>query len=444
MEEILKAGDESALVVISNGIQMNVTGATAKPKTTTPIKKDLDVKEYASWYEENNLFPERVLDALKRDPELYSFIDSYVKSLYSGGIVYGTWTVENGERTFQRIFDESIEQWLEDSNIAHYLQEAFIDGKTFYNAWAELAFDIRGNNGKGYITQLSIQDAVFCRFGKQNPKTGIKDKTFVSADWAKGTEQRISYHTIDPYFKPLQQVIDSRQSIVYFPLVFPGLPGNIYYQMAPWHGLIKSNILELSRLMIDFKLNFLKNGMTIKYHVEVSKKYFIAKYKEKWEQGSDKERIEIMRQEIESFNDVVTGIENSGKTFMTILEEDPRLGGNYSTWKITPIKNETASGEYTNDMNQNSLIKLRGLDYDPAIPGGFSAGGMNGSGGSDARVAYNIHQIKNKPMQDVVMAPLNKVIKHVNGWEKKHPGLTFMTESLFLATMDQTTPKDRL
>jgi hypothetical protein len=446
MNEILHTAEGTSIISMANGQPSLFSFVGNEPKNTTPIAIDSEKNNsYASWFTEDNKFPTKILEAAKSDPELYPFIDSFAKSLYSGGIIYGQWALVDGKMSFNRVYDAEIELWLQDSNIELYLQEAFIDGKMFSNAWAELNYDIRGN-GLGHITQLSIQDAVFCRFGKQNKK-GIKDRTFVSADWEEKASIVKDYFTIDPYYKPLQQVVESKKDIVYYPLVFPGMPGNLYYQIAPWHGLLKSKILELSKLMIEFKHHFLKNGMTLKYHVEVSKRYFQLKYRDRWEKGDEKTRMEIMQSEINTFNDIVSGIENTGKTLLTFLEEsnDPRVQG-YSTWKITPIDMKTVSGEYTNDMNQNTLIKLRGLDYDPAIAGGISgdSGKMGGGSGSDARVAFNIHQIKNKPMQDVVLGPLNKVVKHVNGWEKRFPGLTFMTQSLFLATQDQVPPAQRL
>jgi hypothetical protein len=447
MKEILHTEESTSFVAMVAGKPSMVTiSGYSKPKSTTPISTEGGKEEWAGWFSEDNKYPNKILDAVKGDPELYPFIDGFSKSLYSGGLIYGKWIMDSGKPRFERFFAPEVESFLDYSNIHLYMQEAFIDGKTFGNAWAELAYDIRGN-GSGEIVQLSIQDATFCRFGKQNAK-GVKDKTFVSANWQDSKAEKKSYFTIDPYYMPYQQTVESGKDIVYYPLVFPGIPGNSYYQIAPWHGLLKSNILELSRLMIEYKHHFLKNGMSLKYHVEVSKAYFVSKYKDKWEKGTEKERIEIMENEVKNFNDVVTGIENSGKTFLTLME-----GGGmqtalqpYSTWKITPIDLKTASGEYTNDMNQNTLIKLRALDYDPAIAGGIAgdSGKVGGGSGSDARVAWNVHQIKNKPMQDIVLAPLNKVVKHVNGWERKYPGITFMTESLFLATQDQVPPNERM
>jgi hypothetical protein len=450
MEEILKTENQAAFagIVARGKTLMMVQGG---PKVnTTPILEVKANKGYAPWFTEDNLYPKKVLDALKADPELFPFINSYAKSLYSGGVIYGTWRQEGNTAKFDRIYDAEINQWLEDSNISLYLQEAFLDGKTFSNAWAELAYDGRGA-GSGHIAQLSIQDAVFCRFGTQNSK-GIKDQTHVAADWETAKEWK-SYPTIDPYFRPLQQIEELKKDVIYYPLVFPGIPGNIFYQVASWHPLLESDIMELSKLMIQFKKYYLQNGMAVKYHVEVAQSYFSNKYKDKWAKGSDKDKTSLMQQEVDAFNDVMTGIEKTGKTFMSLIMDEgvsmhkfnPRLEA-YSSWKITPIDIKSVSGEYTNDMNQNTLIKLRALDYDPAIAGGISgdSGKIGGGSGSDARVAWNIHQIKNKPMQEIVLSPLNKVIKHINGWEKRHKNLKFMTESLFLATQDQVPPAERM
>jgi hypothetical protein len=447
--EILDSKDSTTFIV-ENGTPMMFTvgaGAVPKAKSTTPLSKENKNKEFAHWFTEDNNYPGKIIKAAKADPELYPMIDSYAKSLYSGGAIYGQFRMDNGKLVFDRLFDTEINAWLDNSNIQHYLQEAFIDCKTFSQAWAEISYDLLGN-GKGHVAQLSIQDASFCRYGLQDPKTGFKTKTLVSTEWANNKTDWTEFHTIDPYYRPLQQIIESKKDVVYYPLVSPGIPGSSFYQIAPWHGLLEGDVLELSKLMIQFKKYYLQNGMSIKYHVEIHPQFFEKKYLDKWTEGTHKERIAIMQAEAAAFNEVVTGIENSGKVLLTMLDHlknDPRMEP-FSTWKITPIDLKTVSGEYTNDMNQNTLIKYRALDFDPAIKGGVSgdSGKIGGGSGSDARVAWQVHQIFNKPLQDLVYSPLNKVIKHINGWEKKYPGLTFMNENYFLATQDQVSPSNRM
>jgi hypothetical protein len=435
-------------MVAGTPMAVTVTNSTKKSKNTTPLREDDSVStSWAQWYaDDNNLFPQKTLDKIKADPELFSFIDKFVQTLYSGGLVYGKWVNDSGKRIFERAYDLEIETWLEDTNISLFLQEAFLDAKTFYNAWSELIYDGLGAK-KGKIISLSVQDASFCRWGKQNSK-GIKNQTFVSANWDidQGGKDAKPYYTLNPYFKPYDELIEVAKDVVYYPLIIPGLPGSVYYQRAPWMGLLDGKIIELSNLIIDFKTYYLKNGMSLKYHVEVDEGYFITKYGEKeWKTAKSERKKQIIQSEIDEFNKAMTGIERTGKTIMSVMKNDPRLQ-QYSTWKITQLKPETVSNEYTNDMNQNTLIKLRALGLDPSLIGSISgqSGNIGGGSGSNSRVAWNIHSVANKTLQDIILAPLNSIIKRVNGWDKRIDGLVFMTESYFIATLDQTSPNNRM
>lgn len=416
------------------------------PKTeTTPIQEDSDKNQkFANWFDPDNLHPKKIDDAIAKDPEIPALIERYVHLLYSGGIRYGRWKMDGNKKVFELLDDEEINTWLEDSNINHYLIEAGLDAKYFSNAWAELKYDAKGpGSGKLY---LSVQDASFCRFGKQN-KNGLKDKTFVSANWNEDTSGKDAkpYPTLNPYFQPAAQVEMLKQNVTYYPLIIPGRPGSIYYQKTSWQGLIDGSILELSKLIIEFKKNYLTNGMTLKYHVEVDEAYFAGKYKDKWKNGKLEDRKKIIEDELTQFNDIMHGISKTGKTLLTMMKSDARLQ-QFSTWKINVLKPETVSNEYTNDMNQNSLIKCRAIGIDPSLVGSISGstGSMGAGSGSDARVGFNIHSIANKPIQDIILSPINTVVKHINGWAKRYPGLTFITESYFIATQDEVSPDKRI
>lgn len=427
---------------------ITVNTSEAKAIETTPkiIYTETSVK-YLRWYAEDNEFPEKIKRRLEEDPELFPYIEKFCNLLYAGGIVYGTWKYDakSKKKYFEPIFDPEIEQWLKDTNISAYLRECFIDAKTFYNAFAEMVYDGNGKQGGGKIIALSVQDATFCRFGKQNAK-GLKDKVFVNADWTEDAEAKNAkpYDCVNPYFKPYQDVERIKGDVIYYPIVMPGTPGRIAYQRPGWYGLVEGKALETARLMMEYKYYYMKNGMSIKHHVEVDEDYFISKYKD-WPKKTDEERVKVMQTEVRNFNNVFHSVEAAGKTHMTLMKRD-NMKNQYSTWKITQMKNETPSGEFVNDINQISLLKLRAIGLNQSLVGGVnSSNGTIGAGsGSNARIALNAHAIENKGFIEACLAPLNNVIAIVNGWDKKYPGLTFMTEQYFIATLDQVNPENRM
>jgi hypothetical protein len=446
--EIKENGFYGTMVKNGGTFIMATVNASQKSVETTPIVKNEDESvKYLRWYNEDNAFPDKIKKRLEDDPELFPFIEKFCNLLYAGGLVYGTWKYDarTKKKYFEPIFDAEIEQWLKDSNISAYMREVFIDTKTFYNGFAEMVYDANGKNDGGKIVALSVQDATFCRFGKQNSK-GLKDKVFVNADWEDDAEAKNAkeYACLNPYFKPYDQLENIKGNVVYYPITLPGTPGRIAYQRPAWYGLVDGKALETARLMMEYKYYYMKNGMSIKYHVEVDEEYFIAKYKD-WPKKTDAERVKIVQDEIRAFNDVYHKVDAAGKTHLTMMKRD-NMKNQYSTWKITQMKNETPSGEFVNDMNQISLLKLRAIGLNQSLVGGInSSNGSIGAGsGSNARIALNAHAIENKGFIEACLAPLNSVITKVNGWEKKYPGITFMTEQYFIATLDQVNPENRM
>lgn len=430
------------LAVIS-GASSAATGSNTRSDSSNPETPtdDLQDDKYYSWYQDNR-FAKKVMDDLKKDYELGSFFETYTKSLYSGGLVYGTWTIDGNKRTFTRLQDDEIDLWLENTAAELYLQEAFTDAKILNQAYAALIWDGRGKE-KGKIVSLSITDAVFCRNGKQNTKK-VMDKVYVNGDWEGKPSEHKNYPLLDPYFGVLDQVKNAKSNILYYPIIIPGVPGQLVYQLPFWNGIREGKMLELTRLMIEHEYYYLKNATSIAYHVEVAEEHFKKKYRARWEK-SDEERLKIVNEELTAFNNFVTGIENSGKSFLTFMGQGLN-NTPFSYWKITPIKNQVEGGKFKDSQNTYSAAKMRAIGLRPELLGGVGndQGKIGGGSGSAARVAHNIHSIENKAMQDLVLGPLNKVVKHINGWADRYKGLVFMTESYFIATLDQVAPDNRM
>jgi hypothetical protein len=319
-----------------------------------------------------------------------------------------------------------------------------------------MIYDGRGASS-GKIVYLGCQDSPFFRVGKQDSRGKINN-LYQNGEWLDNPTDYKTHTLIDPTFRPVDQVKDLKKDAFFFPLRVKGVAGNVFYETPQWNGLMESGILRLSELILEYKEKYLENGMVLKYHVEVNIDYFRSKYPE-WDaldmtkskkEGEENKmkRQEIMKKELGDFEAKMSSQSNSGKTLLTLKLNNKATGNDYSTWTIHPIKNETQSGEYTEDFNQTSLIKLRAIGLDPALVGNIatSKGNMGAGSGSAGRTAFHVNNILSLPWQNKVLEPLNRVIRHVNGWSNPTDpsnDIRFFTKAHYLALQSEVNPEDR-
>lgn len=438
--------DLTLMTVKGSNWMINGTGPAEKKSTeTTPVRESTSGDEFEEWYADSgNTYPQQIVEKARKDPELPALIKKYTDMLYSGGMVYGKWVMDGDKRVFERIYDAEIENWLTDTNINLYLQEAYADAKWYSNAFAELTYDGRGKKN-GQIVSISIQEAMFCRWSKQNDK-GKKEKVYVSANWdVNNGSDKVGYEAIDPYFKPRNQIENLKGDVLYYPLIFPDVPGKVYYQQPSWHSLFDGKIFELYELQLLNELYYLKNGMNLRFHVEVDESYFERKYKD-WKGKKTEEITAIFKAELEAFNKLFSGVDKSGKSMLTLKHFDQRTKAEYSEWTIHEIKPTQLQDTNIQAMNQKTLVKCRALGMDPTLigPVGESRSSNSNGSGSNNRTSFHIHNIVNKPIHDQVASPFNSTIKYVNGWEQKHNGLFFMEDSIYMAMQSEITPENRI
>lgn len=445
--DIITVEDASAINVRTELSLLTVKTEGEVKKKTSVIPKQIIQTDWLCWDDPQNDFPNLVTKDLESDYELAGLIDIYCKTLYSGGIRYGKYSQpdNNGKRIFIPMDIPEINDWLDLTSANLYLQEAFVDLKTFHNAWCELNMDGRGA-AKGNIAAMSIQDANFCRHGKHNPKSKLKDSVYISANWLDPSQDKEKYFQVDPYFNPLKQAKDKMADVFYYPMIVPGVPGRINYALPFWNSIRKSKILELTKLMLDYEYAYLKNAASIRYHIELSEEYFKTKYMEKWSNAKRAEdRIKIIQAEQLAIDKLLMGNENSGKSVTSLLLRNA-MGADATSIKITPIEHKIQSGQFEGSRNGFTAAKMRALGLRPDLAGGIGdkSNNLGGNSGSSSRVAANIHALENQAMQEIALSPFNKVIKYVNEWDKKYPGLVFITEQFFLATLDNVNPNNRL
>ncbi len=418
------------------GRSISVTMNSEKPKArpSSPILKESRSggSDVAEWGDAND-FPQMIIALARKNPELAALLDHKVRVTYAQGI-YAAKVVgygKNGERIFEEIQDPEITRWFRHSNFNKYLLESITDFYWFFNCFPEMII----SRDRTQITQLVHNATEKCRWQLMNA-SGFSENFFINANWpdAKSTDpETIKVPVLDPYDVNRVETLRNMSNTykIGYPVSYP-TPGSTYYQLAHWDGIRQSGYLEYLALVPKSKIAELKNGMAIKYHVQIPYDFWIKKYKD-WE-SKPAEKEKRKRTELEAFNKFMTDVENTGKSIMTEYGFDKALGKELPGWKITPIADLTKDGKNIPDTQEASGYLMRALAMDPAIVGAGPASTMGAGSGSDKRVAFNIYVTLLQANRDTILEPLQLVADYNKWYERYDENLHFLFRE---KTMDE-------
>lgn len=438
-KEIIANSDYSAYVVPLHSSSAIVT-EKQQPSTTPIIKDYKSGSDIAEWGDGNN-FPQLVIEDVRRDPEIGTLLNNKAELLYSGGLAWGKIEVtEDGKEVMRPLKGAAyteIKTWLERSNIERYLFEAATDFYWFNNVFPEIVLDL----GRKKIVQLCVQAAERCRWARQS-KNGFVETCYISANWpddsiSSGEVKQLP--VIDPYYDAAANLMRfSKGNNFIYPLSYPS-PGSKYYELATWNSIRESGWLSVSQAVPKFKKSLLEKQLTIKYHIEVATKFWELKYPG-FEALTKEGKEAIKQEELGKIQDLLSGVEKSGNSLFSPFISDPAMGKEYSLWKITAIDDKIKAGMFLEEGKDASLYKMSAIGLHPALIGTMPNNGMGGAG-SNIREAYNLHMMKIKYHQHLILEPLNKLIKYFNGWD---PEVEFRFKNDFMTTLDagkETTAK---
>ncbi len=407
----------------------------AEPTSThTVSEQDEDNGDKVAEWVEN---PYEILDQIEEVTLIHPIIEWKARALYSGGLIWVVRSIDDeGKETFKPIMDEEIEQWMEDTDVTAYIEEASDYFYTFWNVFPELIV----SRDHKTITGINCLETTDCKWALrtlEGDNQGLIETCYVSAKWNDGAtaddETTIPLPVIQTKRKPIEWVENNTEAKNWiYPLSHPS-PGRRYYQRAPWFSLLKT-WLPVAKAVPEFKQAMMKNQATIKYVVTIPEWWWRWKYPD-WDKKPKliKKRVE---DEHKTFNDFVSGKENAGKSIITILK-DPDHSKEYKGWDVDVLDNKHKEGIYIEDSQEADAHIFKNFTLDPTLFGSGPGKNTTSAGsGSDKRVAWNLYQLMLKSHQDLILKPL-KFIARYNGWVKRIPGLMPMFRNYLIATLDE-------
>jgi hypothetical protein len=410
--------------------------STEVKKITRPnftINKDAANQEILFWGDDND-FPQNVIGDVRKDPEIGTLLNKQAALLYSSGLSWGIPKIVDGVKRYEPLTDAEnlvVKEFNRKTNINRYVSETAKDLYWFSNAFPEIILEGSGKK----IIQICAQAAEECRFGTQNKSTGLIDTCYINAQWPDGKANdplTKKIPVLDSYYDPASQLRENLKGLNYIYPISVATPGNKFYQLADWNSIRESGWLEVSQEIPKFKKALLKNQMHLKYHIQISQLYWEKKFPG-WSKLSDKEKNTKMREELDAIQATLVGAQNAGKSIRSIIHHDFNgAGKEFEMMKITPIDDKIQDGKYLEDGKDASTYKMSAIGLHPALIGTLPNNGMAGAG-SNIREAYNLHMFLAKPMQDLILEPLNNLIIPFNGW---NPEMEYYFNNQLMTTLD--------
>ena len=428
--EVSKINTEMASVEDSNQVfdeDANIS--------TTPVPNRQGMS-YVNFGEDNQL-PFKIIKMIGQDEVMSQNKLFNVITCYGAGLKY------MDVDTKQPTTHPEIKSWLVRNSLPLFQLEQATDMKYFFFCVSVI---ILSKDGKK-INRLIHKEACYCRFekaryGKINHViyANFRDNASLSPD---------DYEVIrllDPR-DPLgdlmvlmgrepgrdgQTRIRTKDKKFAILVRFP-TPGFQYYPIPYYTSIFRGDWYDIKRLIGKGKKAKLRNHASVKYQVEVHKDY--------WRNICDEEHItdplkkqERIKKEKENIKKFVSGIENSGKVWITGYYVNPN-GQEVRMVRINVIETGKEGGDWSEDIQEASNITCYGDNIHPNLVGATPGKGQSNNSGSDKRELFTLKQALEIPFHDLMNIPHNIVIEY-NGWgEKVYPDIPMV----LLTTLDQNT-----
>ncbi|QCR23076.1 hypothetical protein [Pontibacter sp. SGAir0037] len=401
-------------------------------KPTTPAEKQMGGGEIALWGE-NNLFPVEVMKDVESDAVLASGLRKITDMWYGGGLVYGLVSGfnEDGTEKFERTSIPEVEAFLNRSR--RYGYEALQDLAYFVNAFPEFIL----TKDRSKIWSICEQEAYHSRYSKPDTN-GNLNHLYINANWADGgtAENSTKVPVIDPYFDTAETIKARNDGYKYiYPISVPS-PGKTVYQLASWNAIRRTGWLEVAKAIPQFKKKLFENQLSIKYIIEIHSLYWNWKYGD-WDAKPKEERTQIIKQEVEDFNKIMTGPDGAGKSILSLTFMHG--GQEFNAYKVTAIDDKLKTGLYVEDSQEAASHIMTALGLPTSLYGASPGKGMGAGSGSDARVAFNNFISTSKFVQDLVLEPLH-FVRDYNGWPEN---LRFRFLNPLIMTLDKGKQSDQ-
>ncbi len=431
--------DDGSLIYLPmvGGLVTLIDDPAAYP--STPVEKVSTRGDYVAWGDDND-YPGYIEERAHRSTLIPSTLQFKAMYMAAADIHYGYITgfdKKTNRPVIERFIHPELEYFWSRNNKRLFLEDTYRNLYWWSHAYIEFVL----NKEKTRIVALSTHDTCHCRLSAQDKRTGIKPFLYIDANYPMPSEETTTtVRLLDPYWDWTGQIRKTPGYKFIYPLFFNS-PKRTFYQRTPWHSIFDSKWADLAEKIPVFKAKLMDNQMVIKYIFHVPEDYWRIEYP-KWDSMTAAERMKARVDRTREFNNVLAGIEKTGKSVMLTFRTDA-AARQFSKWEVQELKGNLGSGEYIEDSQEISEHTLYALAFDGTLIGKTPGKSIGAGSGSDKRLADEIFFKNNKPYALKVIEALS-VMTDYNQY--KAPGgqrIVWFQEEQILTTLNNVNPEYR-
>ena len=385
-----------------------------------PVIIDKNTK-YMPWGADNEM-PYKILELIDSDETLSTCQIFNAEVCYGAGLQYNTTEAEKKVKA-------EVDDWLLDNSLPSYFLGVCQDFKHFAFCVSVIILNKEGNK----IVRLIRKEACYCRFAEAD-KTG-KIPYILYANWRRlpTNEQIEKIELLDmnaPWADLKSRMEDNVKTRKFAIVTKVPTPDSTYYPIPYYGALFKGNWYNIKRLIGMAKEAKLKNSAPIKYHIEISGRFWETIFKA--EGITDrKKQMERVVKEKENIINFLTGMENSGKVLFSMFYVTPD-GKEAHDVVINKIETQKEGGDWESDIIEAVNMICFTMRVHSNLVGSVPGKSQTNNSGSDKRELYTIAQALQKPYHDLLFL-VHQIIIKFNKWANVTPECPFIQ----LTTLDE-------
>ena len=305
-------------------------------------------------------------------------------------------SIVDGKERVEPVLDTEMEDWFESIQGDAALQSLAFNLETFANY-----FSVFSLASKNYVEAIQSFDCTTVRaLVTTKPKP---DRYAFHHDFRnfRADEAKIlpAYDPLNPS-KFGEFVVQGRD----------WTPGQKYYDIPPYWGTRKWT--EVSNKIPRFHSSGLDNGYNVKYHIKIPAGYF-----DQFGEADARKKAELDL--MANMNEMLAGVENTDKVFVSKYMTDTVTGKPLPGWEIVPIENKMSDDAYTAVNQQANIAHTSGHGIDPSLAG-IDTGSKLGGSGSEKRISYQLHIAMRTPQKRKILLQTFQAAHKIMGFNPKH------------------------
>lgn len=402
-------------------------------KSAAVFREDVDITphemeggyKYMPWGGDN-LMPYKVMELIEADETLTTCQEFNAEVCYGSGIEFSRAENLKGAAAAE------LEEFTEDNALPSVFLGMCHDIKHFAFAVGVIIL----SQDYKRIVRVARKEACYCRLSPANAQ-GHPDY-IVYANFRLGLDPEVK--EIIPLLDPscpradlLERIKEPGAPHKYAMLIRVPCADSTYYPIPHYASLFKGKWYNIKRLIAVAKEAKLKNSAPIKYHIEVSERYWTNLFRAEGitDRAAQKARMVAEKQ---AMIDFLTGAVNSGKVLFSQFYVTPEGKENHDV-VITNIEaNVKEGGDWTTDIQEAVNMVCFAMRVHSNLVGSVPGKSQSNNSGSDKRELYTIAHALQKPYHDLLLSMFSLVCRF-NEWKGVKPTCPFVQ----LTTLDEHT-----